>query len=75
VVEELREQPLAWKRELDSRESSIITWEDGLVASECAQTEAVRQDYLSRSSTLTSHSKHSINFNRMLEERQILLSL
>jgi hypothetical protein len=39
------------------------------------QAEAVRQDYLVRVRTFTSRSKHSTNFNRMLEERQILLSL
>jgi hypothetical protein len=42
---------------------------------ECAQTEVVWHDYLTRSCSLTFMSKHSINFNRMLEERQILLSL
>jgi hypothetical protein len=42
---------------------------------EHAQTVAIWQDYLGRSCTLTSSSKHSINFNRMLEEHQILLSL
>jgi hypothetical protein len=53
--------------------------EDGLAAAKhniaCALTEAIRQEYLTRSRALTSGSKHSINFNRMLEERQILLSL
>jgi hypothetical protein len=42
---------------------------------ECAQTKAVRQDYLTRSCVLTSISKHSINLNTMLEEHHILLSL
>jgi hypothetical protein len=42
---------------------------------EHAQTEAVQQDYLTRSRALTSSSKHSINFSKMLDERQILLSL
>jgi hypothetical protein len=42
---------------------------------EHAQTEAVWHDYLIRSRTLTLSSKHFINFNKMLEERQILLSL
>jgi hypothetical protein len=84
VVEELQSR----ERELDSRKGTIITWEDGLTVSkhalgrvcmehdvECAQTEAVRQNYLTRSRALTSNSKHSINFNWMLEEHQILLSL
>jgi hypothetical protein len=42
---------------------------------ERAQTKVIWQDYLTRSCALTSSFKHSINFNRMLEERQILLSL
>jgi hypothetical protein len=88
VVVELQDQLLARERELDSQEGTIVTWEDGLVASECAlgracrehdaehaQAEAARQDYLARSHAITSSSKHSINFNRMLEECQILLSL
>jgi hypothetical protein len=37
--------------------------------------EAFWQDYLARMRTSTSHSKHFINFNRLLEEHQILLSL
>jgi hypothetical protein len=44
-------------------------------ATESAQTEVVRQDYLTRSCALTSRSKHSFNFNRMFEEHQIFLSL
>jgi hypothetical protein len=40
-----------------------------------AQAKASRQDYLSKMRALTSSSKHSINFNQMLEEGQILLSL
>jgi hypothetical protein len=42
---------------------------------EHAQGEAVRQDYIIRTCTSSSNSKHSINWNRMLEECQILLSL
>jgi hypothetical protein len=33
---ELQEQLLAWERELDGREGTITTWEDGLVAFEYA---------------------------------------
>jgi hypothetical protein len=36
VAVELREQLLARERELESREGSIATWEDGLVAFEHA---------------------------------------
>jgi hypothetical protein len=88
VVDELQEQLLTWERELDSREGVIATWQDGLAASEhalgrvcakrdtaCAQAEATRQDYLARLGAFTSDSKHSINFNQMLEECQILLFL
>jgi hypothetical protein len=55
MVEELQEQLFTRERELVSRESVIVMWEDGLTASECAlgrafmecdakhtQTEAVR---------------------------------
>jgi hypothetical protein len=60
---------------LNSREGAIVAWEDGLVASKRAQTEAIRQDYLTSPRALTSSTKHSINFNRMLEECHVLLSL
>jgi hypothetical protein len=40
-----------------------------------AQAEAARQDYLARTRAFTSNSKHYVNFNRMLEECEILLSL
>jgi hypothetical protein len=63
-------------------------WEGGLTTSECAlgracmehdaeraRTEAIRQDYLTKSGTLTSCTKHSHNFYKMLEEIEILLSL
>jgi hypothetical protein len=35
VAVELQEQLLFWERQLDSREGTIITWEDGLAAFEC----------------------------------------
>jgi hypothetical protein len=41
----------------------------------CTQAEAARQDYRARLCASTSSSKHSINFYRMLQERQRLLSL
>jgi hypothetical protein len=81
VVVELQEQLLVRERELDSREGAIVTWEDGLATSkralgragmernaERAHIEAVRQNSLTRSCTLTSNSKNSINLNQMLEE-------
>jgi hypothetical protein len=34
-------QLLALERELDSREGTVVAWEDGLVAFERAQAEAV----------------------------------
>jgi hypothetical protein len=39
------------------------------------QVEAARQNYLAKMCVLTSSSKHSINFNQVLQECQILLSL
>jgi hypothetical protein len=42
---------------------------------ERSQAEAFWQDYLARTRTSTSHFKNFINFNRLLEEHQILLSL
>jgi hypothetical protein len=63
-------------------------WEGGLATSECTlgraciehnvertQAEVVWQDCLARTRASTSSSRHSINFSRMLEEREILLSL
>jgi hypothetical protein len=74
VVEELQEQLLA-QEELNSRKGIIITWEDGLSTAKCTirracmehdvkntLTESIRQNYLTS-------FKHSINFNRILEER------
>jgi hypothetical protein len=88
VAVELQEQLLTRERFLDSRKGAISMWKDGLAASEhtlgraCmehgterAQAKASRQDFLPRMNASTSSSKHSINFNRMFEERQILLSL
>jgi hypothetical protein len=88
VAAELQEQLLTQERELDSREGTIAAWEDGLAAYKCAlgrmcmerdvehiQAKVALQDYLARTCAFTSSSKHSIKFNRMLEERQILLSL
>jgi hypothetical protein len=59
VAIELWEQLLAWERELESREGTITTWEDGLVVferplgrvcMECdashIQAEAAQQDYI-----------------------------
>jgi hypothetical protein len=62
MVEELQEHLLTQERELDSKEGTIVMWEDGLAAFEralgracmerntgCAETEVVQQDYLARS--------------------------
>jgi hypothetical protein len=78
VVEDVQEQLLGQEEELFSREGSIVAWEDGLATyegtlgrvclkcdAERTQTEVVHLDYLNRS--LTSSTKHSLNFNRMLE--------
>jgi hypothetical protein len=42
---------------------------------ECAQAEASQLDYLATICAFTSSSKHSINFNQMLEECDIFLAL
>jgi hypothetical protein len=81
VLKERQEWLLVQEQELNRKEGTIATSEDGLAAFKCAlgrvckernaehaQTEAVQQDYLMRSRALTSKSKHSINLNRMLEE-------
>jgi hypothetical protein len=82
VADKLWEQLLARERDLDSREGTIAAWEDGLLASEfsigrvyvehnaeSAQAEATWQDNIARIRAFTSSSKHSINFNQMLEDR------
>jgi hypothetical protein len=84
VVVELREQLLAQKRELDSREGAIMVWEDDPVASMCAlgrvcvecdtkcdRAEIVRQDYQARIHAFTTGCRCSFNFNQILEEPQI----
>jgi hypothetical protein len=58
---ELQEQLIAWERELDSREGTIIVWEEGLVAFACtlgevhmehdasrARADAIQQDIFSQ---------------------------
>jgi hypothetical protein len=88
VVNELWEQLLAQMKEMDSREGTITVWEDGLAASvralgrarmeydaKCAQAEATQQDCLTRMHAFTSNAMYFINFNQMLEECQIILSL
>jgi hypothetical protein len=65
-----------------------VAWEDGLVASkctlgtahvecdaECDRAEAARQDYRARIHAFMVSCRHSFNIDRILEERQILLSL
>jgi hypothetical protein len=87
VADELWGQLLAREREMDNREGAITAREDGLASSNralgrtcmdrdaaCAQAEAAQHDYRARLHTSTSSSKHSINFNWMLKECQILLS-
>jgi hypothetical protein len=84
----LREQLLAWERELESKEGAITAWEDGLAMFEHAlgrvcterdashiQAKATQQDYLARTCTFCSRSKQLIILSRTLEERQILLCL
>jgi hypothetical protein len=61
IAVEFQEQLVARERVLDSREGTLTTWENGLVASksalgrvcmerniECTQAEAARSDYRAR---------------------------
>jgi hypothetical protein len=86
VATELQEQLLVQERELDSREGVVPVWEDALAAFEhalervcmehdavCVQAEAAEQDFYARMCASSSRSEHSINLNRMLEERHNLL--
>jgi chromosome segregation ATPase len=88
VAIELREQLLAWERELESREEAIASREDGLAAFEHAlervhmerdvspiQAEVAHRDYLAQVRTFSSLSKQLISLSRSLEEHQILLCL
>jgi hypothetical protein len=74
------------RRELDSREGDIASWEDGLAAFEralgrlhierntkCVQAEAAHQDFLSQKCTSSSRYKQLIDLNQTLEECHILL--
>jgi hypothetical protein len=76
IAVEFQEQLLARERELDSREGTLTTWENGLVASksalgracmerniECAQANAARSDYQARILIITVGCQHSFNFD------------
>jgi hypothetical protein len=88
VVVKLQEQLPAQERELDSRENPIAMREDGLAAFECflgrackerdaehERAEVVQQDYLARTYTFTTSCWCSFSFDRILQQRRILLSL
>jgi hypothetical protein len=88
VAVKLSGQLLGWERGLDSREGAIVVWENGLAASECAlgragvecdakcdQAKAIRQDYRARIHAFMAGCWCSFNFDWILEEHRILLSL
>jgi hypothetical protein len=88
VTVKLQEQLLAQEREMESRESTIIMWEDGLVAFRCAlgeaciehdveraQAESVLWDFLAWEHTSSSQSKQLHHLSRTSKERWILLCL
>jgi hypothetical protein len=88
VAVELWEKLLARERKLESREGVIAAREDGLAVSECtlgrvymehdterAWAEAIQQDYLARTCAFTASYQCYFNFDRILDERQTLLSL
>jgi hypothetical protein len=88
VVAELQEQLLARERDLDSREGSIITWEESLLVSGRALKEvsagcdsshahmgATRCDYLAQVGTSSSRSERCKAHRRGLDERATLLGL
>jgi hypothetical protein len=73
---ELQEQLLAQEGELDSREVTLIAWEDGLVVFECAlgrvfmecdteceRAKAVWQDYRARIRSSTADCRCSFDFD------------
>jgi hypothetical protein len=88
VAVELQGQLLARERELDSREGVVVMWEEGLAAFACMLGEvcvecnachvcasAVQWDFFAQVHASSSRSKQLTDLARMLEERQILLSL
>jgi hypothetical protein len=87
VIAELREQLLAWERELSEWESTLLARERGVVEGECAlgqarmeydaihdQVVSVRGDYLSRLCTFTAGRRRSLEFDQVLSGRQFILS-
>jgi hypothetical protein len=88
VIAELQDQLLAQERELDSREGTIIMWEESLstfarvLREACTGRDAshalggtIRCDYLAQVSASSSQSKRHKALRRMLDERVILLGL
>jgi hypothetical protein len=79
VIVELREQLLAWERELDERENALVARLNGVVEvkralgrvrMECDadhdRAGAVQQDYRARLCASTTGRRHSLEFDRVL---------
>jgi hypothetical protein len=88
VTIELQGQLLARERELDSRESAIVMWEEGLAAfsrglgevrmerdASCTCIDAVQQDFFTQAHASSSRSEQLTDLGQTLEEHQILLCL
>jgi hypothetical protein len=88
VIVELQEQLLAQERELDSREGTIIAWEESLMAFACAlgeasaehdashaHADAIRLDYYALVSASSSWSGWLNTLSWSLEEPTTLLCL
>jgi hypothetical protein len=88
MIVELQEQLLAQEGELDSREGTVVAWEESLMAFACALGEvstecdasraratATLWDYSIHVSASSCQSKWLKAFSRMLEEHTTLLGL
>jgi hypothetical protein len=84
-VEELQEQLLMWEEELTQREGFLAAWEKATISEkalvkvsadldvERAKTKATRQEYHSKMCMHTTHTKHTLNFDKMLSDKKVQL--
>jgi hypothetical protein len=84
---ELQEQLLDREEELTRREEALVVPEVDIEASkralggggciehgaEWARTEATRQEYIDKLHANSTRMKHTLDFDRMLEEKKVLL--
>jgi hypothetical protein len=88
VIAKLQDQLLAREMELDSREGTVIAWEESLATftralrealmghdASCAHAGATRRDYVAQVSASSSQSEWHRALRRTLDERTTLLSL